>query len=86
MREEPQRPPVRHHQAVSARQASLPPFATKKELAALLRVSPRQIENWQAARVIPFIRIGKRCIRYSLERVFEALVQYEISENRTKQQ
>ena len=86
MTEKPQRSPIRHHQAVSARQSSLPHLCTKKELAELLRVSPRQIENWQAARVIPFIRIGKRCIRYSTERVLEALMRFEISEMEIKQQ
>ena len=86
MTEEPQRPPDRHHQAASKRQACLPPIVTKKELASLLRVSTRQIEYWQAAKIIPVIRIGRRCVRYSSERVVEALVQYEISETRVKQQ
>ena len=50
----------------------------------MLRISTRQVEILQAARVIPFIRIGKRSIRYHTERVIIALLRYEISETRVK--
>jgi excisionase family DNA binding protein len=36
---------------------------TEKEMAAYLRIKPRQLFNWRADGLVPFIRIG-RAIRY----------------------
>lgn len=50
---------------------------TAIELAAALHVGRRTIGAWTAARRIPCLRLGKRCVRYDLARVREALARYE---------
>lgn len=49
-----------------------PELLTTVQLAAKLGVSPRTIQNWSAAKVIPKIKIGKVC-RFDLARVKDAL-------------
>jgi len=53
---------------------------SKKEVAAVLNVSPRTVDNWMVQRLIPFIRLSARLIRFDLERVKAALARYEIKE------
>jgi excisionase family DNA binding protein len=53
---------------------------SKKELAKLLGVSTRTIENWLAAKRIPRLRLSARLTRFSLPRVEAALARYEIKE------
>ena len=49
------------------------PLITKDELARDLRVSRRTIEAWIAQRRIPFVRLGHRTLRFSLDDVRRAL-------------
>lgn len=49
-----------------------PELLTTVQLAAKLGVSPRTIQNWSAANVIPKIKIGKVC-RFDLGKVKAAL-------------
>lgn len=46
----------------------------KKEIAALLGVSPRTIDNWVAARTIPYIAPSPRLHLFDPEAVQRALV------------
>jgi excisionase family DNA binding protein len=55
-------------------------FLSKQELALVVGVSPRTIDNWIAQRRIPFIRLSARLIKFNLERVKAALARYEIKE------
>jgi len=50
---------------------------TAPELAAALKVGRRTIGAWTASRKIPAFKLGRRCLRYDLTRVREALAQYE---------
>jgi excisionase family DNA binding protein len=56
------------------------PFVSKQELALLVGVSPRTIDNWIAQKRIPFIKLSARLIKFNLERVKAALARYEIKE------
>lgn len=53
-----------------------PELLTTVQLAAKLGVSPRTIQNWSAANVIPKIKIGKVC-RFDLARVKDALQSWD---------
>lgn len=53
---------------------------SKRELAALLGVSPRTIENWLAEKRIPRLRLSARLTRFSLPKVEAALARYEVRE------
>jgi excisionase family DNA binding protein len=53
---------------------------SKPELAGLLGVSERTIENWTAERRIPRLRLSARLTRFSLPKVEAALARYEIKE------
>jgi excisionase family DNA binding protein len=55
-------------------------FLSKRELAAVLGVSTRTIENWLTAKKIPQIRLSARLIRFSLPKVEAALARYEVRE------
>lgn len=55
---------------------------TAAELAQLLKVSRRTVGNWTAGRKIPSLRLGRRCVRYDLNRVREAIARYEQEEVR----
>lgn len=50
------------------------PLMTEKEMAAYLRIKPRQLFNWRADGLVPFIRIG-RAVRYRRSAVDVALEQ-----------
>jgi excisionase family DNA binding protein len=50
---------------------------SKRELAAVLGVSTRTIENWLAQKRIPQLRLSERLTRFSLPRVEAALARYE---------
>jgi excisionase family DNA binding protein len=51
---------------------------TKGKLAQALSVSPRTIEKWVAARRVPVMRFGRRCVRFDLAEVREALNRFRI--------
>jgi excisionase family DNA binding protein len=55
-------------------------FLSKQQLALVVGVSPRTIDNWMAQKRIPFIRLSARLIKFNLERVKAALARYEIRE------
>ncbi len=39
-------------------------FVTSRELAAMLRISPRTIEKWGQKRNLPRVKMGRNCVRY----------------------
>jgi excisionase family DNA binding protein len=53
---------------------------SKRELAAILGVSERTIENWLAEKRIPRLRLSARLTRFSLPKVEAALARYEVKE------
>lgn len=52
----------------------------KPLLARAIFVSTRTIDNLQRRRIIPFVRISARCVRYHLPSVIAALRKLEIRE------
>ena len=52
----------------------------KKTIARAASVSPRTLENLQAKRIIPFVRLSARCIRYHVPSVIRALRRFELKE------
>jgi excisionase family DNA binding protein len=48
------------------------PLMTEKEMAAYLRIKPRQLFNWRADGLVPYMRIG-RAIRYRRTAIDAAL-------------
>ena len=53
---------------------------SKRELAAVLNVSERTIDNWLAQRKIPRLRLSNRLTRFNLSKVEAALSRYEVKE------
>jgi excisionase family DNA binding protein len=53
---------------------------SKRELAAILGISERTIENWVAQKRIPRLQLSARLQRFSLAKVLTALARYEIRE------
>ena len=53
---------------------------SKRELAAILGVSERTIENWLAEKRIPRLQLSARLQRFNLPKVLNALGRYEIKE------
>jgi excisionase family DNA binding protein len=54
-------------------------------LARILGLNRRTIEGWIRKRKLPFIRVGKRCVRFKLRDVFRTLEdRYTIKEVRVK--
>ncbi len=53
---------------------------SKRELAAVLNVSERTIENWLAQKKIPRLRLSNRLTRFNLPKVEAALARYEVKE------
>lgn len=51
---------------------------TRQELAAHLGITTRYVDHLVARHVIPVIRLGRRCTRFDLARVEEALSKYEV--------
>ena len=65
---------------VSAPDASVRRLISKKEIAKLLSVSVRTIDNWVREKRIPVHRFSSRCIRLNLPKVLNALDKFEIKE------
>jgi excisionase family DNA binding protein len=59
---------------------SIPKLLSKRQLAAVLGISQRTIENWLAQKRIPQLRLSARLTRFSLPRVEAALARYEVKE------
>ena len=53
---------------------------TKRELAIVLNLSERTIDNWVAQKRIPRLRLSARLTRFSLPKVEAALARYEVRE------
>jgi excisionase family DNA binding protein len=53
---------------------------TKDELAKRLKLTRRGIECLVARRIIPVIRLSRRCVRFSWEAVQRALAKLEVKE------
>ena len=53
---------------------------SKRELAAVLNVSERTLDNWLAQKKIPRLRLSARLTRFSLPKVEAALARYEVKE------
>jgi len=53
---------------------------SKRELAAVLGVSQRTIENWLLEKRIPRLRLSARLTRFNLPKVLNALARYEVKE------
>jgi len=52
----------------------------KREVAARLGLTVRGVECLLARRVIPVIRLSRRCVKFNWDRVKEALARYEVRE------
>ena len=59
--------------SVNTTSASPPVLVTIDVIAQALSVSPRQVQLWQSQGRIPHHKFGRRCCRYSLTEVLEAL-------------
>jgi len=73
----------------NAHGATVPATETAADVSGLVRkgvvagaaqVSPRCIDNWMKRRLIPFVRIGARCVRFHLPSVLAALRKMEVRE------
>ncbi len=53
---------------------------SKRELAVVLNVSERTIDNWLAQKKIPRLRLSARLTRFNLPKVEAALARYEVRE------
>jgi hypothetical protein len=51
---------------------------TKKELAIRYAVVPRTIDNWIAQRQIPFLKLGRKLIRFDPEECDRALQRFKV--------
>jgi excisionase family DNA binding protein len=54
---------------------------TKRELAKILRVSSRTIDNWLKRKILPHLKIG-RLVRFDPRRCLTALLRFEKREVR----
>jgi hypothetical protein len=69
-----------HGDSVSAAGSAVndPALLNRRQLARAVNASPRSIDNWQRRRLIPFIRISPRCVRFHLPSVLTALRRFEV--------
>ena len=51
---------------------------TRDELAARLRMSRRGVQDLTKRRMIPVIRLGRKCVRYDYAKVKAALEKFEV--------
>src|SRR5215469_4630801 len=77
-------PPVTAQQELNV----VPPefrLVDTETLARILGLNRRTIEGWIRKRKLPFIRVGKRCVRFKLRDVFRTLDdRYTIKEVRVR--
>lgn len=52
----------------------------RPQLAKAINVSPRTVDNLQRRKVIPWVRISPRCVRFHLPSVLAALRKFEVRE------
>ncbi len=55
-----------------------PAFIRRDEAAKYCGVSRRTISEWQARRVIPFIRMGRKCVLFKRADLDKALGKFEV--------
>ena len=55
-----------------------PVLLTREELAPALSVSPRVVDALKRRGKIPYLKIGRRVVRYDLNSVLAALNKYEV--------
>ena len=53
---------------------------TYGQLARNMNVCERTLEYWVAVRKIPYIKLGRKCVRFRLSDVQRALKRYEVKE------
>ena len=46
---------------------------TPREMAAYLRISRATLAKWMREGIVPYARVGPRCVRFDLERVMRAV-------------
>lgn len=56
-----------------------PLYVRREELTQLLPISLRTVANWQRRRLIPFYRIGGRCVMYRLADIVAALEKFRVA-------
>jgi excisionase family DNA binding protein len=54
------------------------PMVSKAEIAEMLSVSPRTVENWKADGVLPFYKLGRN-VRYRRSEVMKAMEKFHSS-------
>jgi hypothetical protein len=55
-------------------------LVTKKVVAGAASVSTRCVENWMKQRLIPWVSLSPRCVRFHLPSVIAALRKMEVRE------
>lgn len=70
--------PAHTTSADSLAEGELPFVSTKQQLAAVLGVSPKHIENLTARGLLRPVRLG-RCVRYRRDAVLRALAAMEVT-------
>jgi excisionase family DNA binding protein len=63
----------KHATGIHSRDSEFHQLLTKEELAKRLKLTKRGVECLVARRVIPVIRISRRCVRFRYEDVMAAL-------------
>lgn len=55
-------------------------LADLKIVARRLGVSPRYVQQLARRKVIPVIKLGRRCVRFDLDAVMKAVARFEVQE------
>jgi hypothetical protein len=55
-------------------------LVTTPEMARLLRLCPRSVQNLVSRKAIPVVRISARCVRFNPSAVLRALGRFEVKE------
>jgi len=81
---------LKHEPQIDVQGGSLPAIETaaevseslvpKKVVARANSVSTRTVDNWMQQRLIPFVRLSARCVRFHLPSVLAALRKFEVKE------
>lgn len=56
------------------------PFCNKRDIAARYRVGTRTIDRWVSQKIIPVVRISRRCLRFDVAQCDAALRRFTIEE------
>jgi excisionase family DNA binding protein len=72
--------PARLTQAANDRLAGIESLPDKQAVAKRYGVSTRTVDRWIAERRIPFLKLGKRCLRFRWEAVEKALSRFGVEE------